>query len=63
MGRRPEYVELALGFRLRPEAEFIKRLGVLGAGFTVLPMDGELPGFRDVRVGGYLGKPVFNPGR
>lgn len=63
MGRRPEYVELALGFRLRPEPEFLKRLGVLGAGFTVLPIDGELPGFRDVRVGGYLGKPVFNPGR
>jgi type II secretion system protein N len=63
MGRRPEYVELALGLRLRPEAELLKRLGVLGAGFTVLPMDGELPGFRDVRVSGYLGKPIFNPGR
>lgn len=63
MGRRPEYIELALGLRLRPEADFLKRLGVFGAGFTVLPMDGELPGFRDVRVSGYLGKPVFNPGR
>jgi type II secretion system protein N len=63
MGRRPEYIELVLGVRLRPEAELLKRLGVLGAGFTVLPMDGELPGFRDVRVSGYLGKPIFNPGR
>jgi hypothetical protein len=48
---------------LRPESDFLKRLGVIGAGFTVLPMDGELPGFRDARVSGYLGKPVFNPGR
>jgi type II secretion system protein N len=63
MARRPEYVELALGLRMRPDAEFLKRLGVLGAGFNVLPMDGELPGFRDARVSGYLGKPVFNPGR
>jgi type II secretion system protein N len=63
MARRPEYVELALSLRLRPESDFLKRLGVIGAGFTVLPMDGELPGFRDARVSGYLGKPVFNPGR
>lgn len=63
MARRPEYAELALGLRLRPDAAFLKRLGVIGAGFNVLPMDGELPGFRDARVSGYLGKPVFNPGR
>lgn len=63
MARRPEYAELALGLKLRPDADFLKRLGVIGAGFNVLPTDGELPGFRDARVGGYLGKPVFNPGR
>jgi len=63
LARKPEYVELALGLRTRLEAEFLKRLGVVGAGFTVLPMDGELPGFRDARVSGYLGKPAFNPGR
>jgi type II secretion system protein N len=63
LARRPEYVELALGLRLRPDADFLKRLGVIGAGFNVLPQDGELPGFRDARVSGYLGKPVFNPGR
>ena len=63
MARRPEYAELALGLRLRPDAAFLKRLGIIGAGFNVLPMDGELPGFRDARVSGYLGKPVFNPGR
>jgi type II secretion system protein N len=63
MARRPEYVELALGLRVRPDADFLKRLGPIGAGFNVLPTDGELPGFRDVRVSGYLGKPAFNPGR
>jgi type II secretion system protein N len=63
MARRAEYVEIALGVRVRPEAELLKRLGVIGAGFTVLPSDGELPGFRDARVSGYLGKPIFNPGR
>ena len=63
MARRAEYVEIALGVRVRAEAELLKRLGVIGAGFTVLPSDGELPGFRDARVSGYLGKPVFNPGR
>jgi type II secretion system protein N len=63
LARRAEYVELALALRLRPDAAFLKRLGVIGAGFNVLPTDGELPGFRDARVSGYLGKPVFNPGR
>jgi len=63
LARKPEYVELALGLRLRLEADFLKRLGLVGAGFSVLPMDGELPGFRDARVSGYLGKPTFNPGR
>ena len=63
MARRPDYIELALGIRVRAEAEFLKRLGILGAGLTMLPMDTELPGFRDARVSGYLGKPVFNPGR
>jgi len=63
LARKPEYVELALGLRMRLEAEFLKRLGMVGAGFTVLPLDGELPGFRDVRVSGYLGQPSFAPGR
>ncbi len=63
MGRRPEYIELALALRVRPEAELLKRLGVIGAGFNVLPSDGELPGFRDARVSGYLGKPLFTPTR
>ncbi len=63
LARKPEYVELALGLRLRLEAEFLKRLGVVGAGFTVLPADGELPGFRDARVSGYLGRPSFAAGR
>ncbi len=63
LARKPEYVELALGLRLRLEAEFLKRLGMVGAGFTALPMDGELPGFRDARVSGYLGQPSFAPGR
>jgi type II secretion system protein N len=63
LARKPEYVELALGLRLRLEAEFLKRLGVVGAGFTVLPVDGELPGFRDARVSGYLGQPSFAAGR
>jgi type II secretion system protein N len=63
LARKPEYVELALGLKMRVEADFLKRLGVIGAGLTVLPMDGELPGFRDARVSGYLGKPTFTPGR
>lgn len=63
LARKPEYIELTLGLKLRLEAELLKRLGVVGAGFAVLPMDGELPGFRDVRVSGYLGKPTFTPGR
>ena len=63
LARRVEYSELALALRLHPEADFLKRLGVAGAGFTVLPTDPELPGFRDARVGGSLGKPVFTPGR
>jgi len=63
LARKPEYVELALGLRVRLEAEFLKRLGMVGAGFNVLPMDSELPGFRDARVSGYLGQPSFAPGR
>jgi type II secretion system protein N len=63
LARRVEYVELALSLRLKPEAEFLKRLGVLGAGVSALPADPEHPGFRDARIGGFLGKPVFSPGR
>jgi len=63
LARKPEYVELALRLKLRLEADFLKRLGVVGAGFSVLPLDGELPGFRDLRVSGYLGTPTFAPGR
>ena len=63
LARKLEYIELALRLRMRLEADFLKRLGVVGAGFNVLPLDGELPGFRDVRVSGYLGTPTFTPGR
>jgi type II secretion system protein N len=63
LARRVEYVELALSVRLKPEAEFVRRLGVVGAGVSTLPADAEHPGFRDARVGGFLGKPVFTPGR
>lgn len=60
---RVEYVELAVPMKLRLEAEFLKRLGVIGVGYSALPPDPEQPGFRDARLGGYLGKPTFTPGR
>jgi len=60
---RAEYVELALALRLKLEAEFLKRLGVIGVGYAALPGDPEQAGFRDARVGGYLGQPSFRPGR
>jgi type II secretion system protein N len=60
---RVEYVELALALKLKLEAEFLKRLGVIGVGYSALPPDAEQQGFRDARLGGYLGKPSFTPGR
>jgi type II secretion system protein N len=52
-----------LTFKLRAEPEFVKRLGLLGAGLTILPPDKEDPKFRVAHLSGFFNRPTFGPAR
>jgi type II secretion system protein N len=63
LGRRVAYSEPALDVRIKAEPEFTKRLGLLGAGLTILPPDKQDPKFRAGRLTGFLNRPNFQPKR
>jgi type II secretion system protein N len=63
LGRRVAYSEPALDVRIKAEPEFTKRVGVLGAGLTLLPPDKQDPKFRAGRLTGFLNRPNFQPKR
>ena len=63
LSKRLEYSEPNVDLRLKLDSGFTKRLGMVGAGFSTLPEDRDNPGFRLAKLTGFLGKPVFNPGR
>ncbi len=50
-------------FKLRAEPEFVKRLGLLGAGLSILPQDKEDPKIRVAHLGGFFNRPTFGPPR
>jgi type II secretion system protein N len=50
-------------FKLRAEPEFVKRLGLLGAGLSMLPPDQSDPKFRVAHLGGFFNRPTFGPAR
>jgi len=62
LARRFEYSEPAMEFRIKADPDFVKRLGLIGAGLSVLPADRKDPGFRVAKLSGLLGRPKFGPG-
>jgi type II secretion system protein N len=62
-GQRLDVSQPDMDFKLRAEPEFVKRLGILGAGLTMLPADKEDPKFRVAHLGGFFNRPNFGPAR
>jgi type II secretion system protein N len=59
LARRLEFSELRLELRFKPDPEFQKRLGMIGAGLSMLQADRQNPQYRLARVTGFLGRPSF----
>ncbi|HEY1907098.1 MAG TPA: type II secretion system protein GspN [Myxococcaceae bacterium] len=63
LARALAYSEPDLSLRIRPAADFLRRMGIIAAGFTQLPVDPQDSAYRNAKLAGYLGKPSFRPGR
>ncbi len=63
LGKRLEYSEPGMDVNIKLDPEFQKRLGMLGAGVTILPPDKKDPSFRAARLAGFLNRPTFLPRR
>lgn len=57
LDRRLELSTLNLDIRLKADPDFVKRLGLIGAGLSVLPPDKTDPTFRVAHITGLLGSP------
>jgi type II secretion system protein N len=62
-GQRLDVSQPDMTFKLRTEPEFVKRLGLIGAGLSILPPDKEDPKFRVAHLGGFFNRPTFGPPR
>ena len=63
LGQRLDVSQPDMDIKLRAEPEFVKRLGLLGAGLSVLPTDKEDPKFRVAHLSGFFNRPNFGPAR
>ncbi|HVP62780.1 MAG TPA: type II secretion system protein GspN [Myxococcaceae bacterium] len=63
LARALPYSEPDLTLRIRPAADFLRRMGMIAAGFTQLPVDPQDSAYRNAKLTGYLGKPNLRPGR
>jgi type II secretion system protein N len=63
LGKKLEYSEPAMDVNVKLDPDFQKRLGILGAGVTILPPDKKDPSFRAARLAGFLNRPTFLPRR
>ncbi|HEX8433664.1 type II secretion system protein GspN [Archangium sp.] len=63
LGQRLDVSQPDMDFKLRAEPEFVKRLGLLGAGLSILPPDKEDPKFRAAHLSGFFNRPNFGPAR
>jgi type II secretion system protein N len=59
LAKRLEYSEQNIELRLKPDPEFQKRLGMLGAALSFMGADPQDPTWRLGRLSGYLGRPQF----
>ncbi|QRO00489.1 type II secretion system protein GspN [Archangium violaceum] len=63
LGQRLDVSQPDMDFKLRAEPEFVKRLGLLGAGLSMLPTDKTDPKFRVAHLSGFFNRPNFGPPR
>lgn len=63
LARALPYSEPDIVLRIRPTADFLRRMGMIAAGFTQLPVDPADSAYRNAKLTGYLGKPSLRPGR
>lgn len=61
LGKRLAYSEPALDVRVKANPEFTKRLGLLGAGLSMMATDPTDPSYRAGRLTGFLNRPQFGP--
>ncbi len=59
LAKRLEYSEPNLELKFKVEQEFVKRLGMLGAGLGMLKSDPKDPQFKMVTMTGFIGRPSF----
>jgi type II secretion system protein N len=59
LARRLEYAEPTMEVRFKPDADFQKRLGMLGSVLSIVGPDPKDPTWRMGRLSGYLGRPRF----
>lgn len=62
LARRMPYSEPRLKVKLKAEPEFVKRLGLVGSGLSMLPNDPQDREFRVATITGFLNRPQFTPG-
>jgi type II secretion system protein N len=63
LARAIVYAEPDVTLRIRPMPDFLRRMGMIAAGFTQLPVDPTDSAYRNAKLTGYLGKPTLRPGR
>ncbi len=57
--RGAEYSEPNMEIRFKPDPEFQKRLGMIGAGLSMVPSDPKDPAWRKGNLTGYVNRPKF----
>lgn len=63
LGKRLAYSEPALDLRLKADPAFTKRLGLLGAGLSMMATDPKDASYRAGRLTGFLNRPQFGAPR
>jgi type II secretion system protein N len=63
LAKRLDYAQPNIDFKLKADPDFVKRLGIIGSGLSMLPTDKENAGFRVAKITGFLARPAFNPGQ
>ena len=63
LAKRLDYAQPNIDLKLKADPDFVKRVGIIGSGLSMLPADRENSGFRVAKITGFLARPVFNPGQ
>lgn len=63
LAKRLDYAQPNIDLKLKADPDFVKRVGIIGSGLSMLPTDKENSGFRVAKITGFLARPTFNPGQ